>query len=153
LKDAKQIVLDNYDVIRAEVLETFERLAHDSAQRLLATGIAVEPGFRERVTNGVLDALPSEDELRHKLQLRYQVGVILLGSEMLQEQRLALKERHRIERTRAVRDLEKREEEFAATAIQQQLWAETESTRLKLDAERKSANARKRLRSASGNLK
>jgi len=135
LKDAKQIVLDNYDVIRAEVLETFERLAHDSAQRLLATGIVVEPGFRERVTNGVLDALPSEDELRHKLQLRYQVGVILLGSEMLQEQRLALKERHRIERTTAKRDLEKREEEFAATAIQQQLWAETESARLNLDAE------------------
>jgi len=137
LNKAKQIVLDNYDGIRAEVLETFERLSQDSAQRLLATGIIVEPGFRERITNGILDALPSEDELRHKLQLRYQVGVILLGSEMLREQRLAIKERHRIARAEATRDLERREEEFAKAAIQQKLWTETESAHLKLDAERK----------------
>lgn len=136
LNEAKQIVLENYDDIRKEVLETFSRLADDSAQRLLATGIVVSSDFRERMTVGVLDALPSEEELRHKLSLRYQVGVILLGSEMLHEQRLALKERHQIERTEAKRNLTRAREQAAVASVQQQLWVEAESARLKLNAER-----------------
>lgn len=136
LNEARQTVLDNYDVIRSEVLETFTNLAADSAQRLLATGIVVEGDFGERLTNGVLDALPTEQELRHKLSLRYQVGVILLGSEMLREQRYALEERHRIERAEAKRDLARSEERTAAGIVQQQLWAEQESARIRLVAER-----------------
>jgi hypothetical protein len=136
LNEAKRAALDNYDRIRAEVLETFSALAEDSAQRLLATGTVVESGFRERVINGVLDALPREEELRDKLTLRYQVGVILLGSEMLREQRRAVVERHRIERAEAIRERERGEERAAATVVQQQLWVEQESARLRLVAER-----------------
>ncbi|HEX8069312.1 MAG TPA: hypothetical protein VF546_05140 [Pyrinomonadaceae bacterium] len=136
LNEAKRTALDNYDAIRAEVLETFTALAEDSAQRLLATGTVVDGGFRERIINGVLDALPGEEELRDKLSLRYQVGVILLGSEMLREQRLALAERHRIERAEAIREQERSEERAAAAVVQQQLWAEQESARLRLVAQR-----------------
>lgn len=136
LNEAKKAALDNYESIRAEVLETFTALADDSAQRLLATGTAVDGGFRERIINGVLDALPGEEELRDKLSLRYQVGVILLGSEMLREQRRAVVERHRIERTEAKREQERGEERAAAAVVQQQLWVEQESARLRLVAER-----------------
>lgn len=150
LNKARQTVLDNYDVIRGEVLETFTNLAADSAQRLLATGIVVERDFTERLTNGVLDALPTEQELRHKLSLRYQVGVILLGSEMLREQRQALEERHRIERVEAERELASSEERTAAGIVQQRLWAEQESARLRLVAEKdeleREASVKERIR-------
>jgi len=136
LNEAKRAALDNYDAIRAEVLATFTALADDSARRLLATGTVVEGDFRERIINGVLDALPGEEELRDKLSLRYQVGVILLGSEMLREQRIAIAERHRIERAEAIRERERGEEQAAAAVVQQQLWAEQESARLRLVAER-----------------
>src|SRR5919202_1123753 len=136
LNEAKKAALDNYESIRAEVLETFTALADDSAQRLLATGTVVDGSFRERIINGVFYALPGEEELRDKLSLRYQVGVILLGSEMLREQRRALAERHRIERAEAIRERERGEERAAAAVVQQQFWAEAESGRLRLVAER-----------------
>ena len=135
LKAAKREVLKDYDTIREEVRETFAHLADDSAQRLLATGIAVAPDFRERIEANVLDALPSENELRDSLSLRFQVGVILLGSEMLREQRRAAQERHRIEREEAERDLARTQERVAADTLQQQLWAERERVRLSLAAE------------------
>ena len=140
LDKARQAALDNYDEIRNEVLETFTHLANDSAQRLLATGVVVAPDFRERIKTGVLDALPSEDELRNKLQLRYQVGVILLGSEMLREQRLALEERHRIEQVEAERNLARTRERAVEVSLQQELWAEAESRRLRLVAEKEEIN-------------
>ena len=136
LNKAKQAVLENYDSIRGEVLETFTKLAQDSAQRLLATGVVVNSDFRERIRIGVLDALPTEEEIRDGLTLRYQVGVILLGSEMLREQRLALEERHRIKEVEAHRALAEREERAAAAIVQHRLWGEQESVRLRLVAEK-----------------
>lgn len=135
LDAAKREVLDHYDDIRQEVLDTFTRLASDSAQRLLATGTAVAPDFRERVTTSVLDALPGEQELRDKLTLRFQVGVILLGSEMLREQRRALEERHQLERIQAENRLAHTQERAAEEIVQQQLWAERERARLDLAAQ------------------
>lgn len=135
LEAAKQEVLKDYDVIRQEVRDTFKHLADDSAQRLLATGIVVAPDFRERIETNVLDALPSEDELRDNLSLRFQVGVILLGSEMLREQRRSARERSLIEREQATRGLAEVEERAAAERVQQQLWAERERVRLSLAAE------------------
>jgi hypothetical protein len=136
LDEARQAVLADYDKIREEVLDTFTRLATDSAQRLLATGVAVPPDFRDRVTTSVLDALPGEHDLRERLTLRYQVGVILLGSEMLREQRLALEERQRIERAEAERSLTQREAEVRERVVQQGLWTARESSRQRLAAER-----------------
>jgi hypothetical protein len=150
LETARQQALDAYDTIRAEVLETFTQLAADSYQRLLATGIAPPVGFRERIRDGVLDALPSEDELRHKLRLRYQVGVILLGSEMLREQRAALVEKQRLAQAQAETALAEQHSRVAAAAVQQQLWTEQESTRLRLAAEaeehRREAEVKEHLR-------
>ncbi len=135
LNVAKQAVLKDYDSIRNEVLETFTKLADESKQRLLATGIVVEGGFCERVITGVLDALPGEEELRNKLTLRYQVGVIMLGSEMLREQRLAIEERHTIEQAETEHELIKSEARNHEAIIQHRLWSERESSRLRLVAE------------------
>lgn len=135
LNSAKQSVLNDYDSIRSEVLETFTKLADESAKRLLATGIVVESGFSEKVINSVLDALPSEEELQNKLTLRYQVGVILLGSEMLREQRLAIEECHRIEQAQTEHALVQSEAQNQEAIIQQRLWSERESSRLRLVAE------------------
>ena len=150
LDEAKRAVLADYDKIREEVLDTFTRLATDSAQRLLATGVAVPSDFRERVTTSVLDALPSEHDLRERLILRYQVGVILLGSEMLREQRLALEERQRIETAEAERSLARREEQVRAEIVQQDLWTARESAKARLVAEReelaREAEVKERLR-------
>lgn len=101
LDAARRNVLDDYEEICLEVLVTFRRVATDSQQRLTATGAVVPEDFIERVVRNVLSAFPTRDELRDKLRLRSQVGVILLGSEMLREQRLAAEERQRMEQVEA----------------------------------------------------
>lgn len=150
LEAAKREVLNDYDAIRQEVLDTFAALGCDSANRLLATGIVVPADFHERIEAGVLDALPSENELREGLSLRFQVGVILLGSEMLREQRKVARERKVLEREQAARDLQAAQERVAADALQQQLWAERERVRLSLAAEaderRREAETKERIR-------
>ena len=150
LETARQQALDAYDTIRAEVLETFTRLSDDSYQRLLATGLVPPAGFRERIKTGVLDALPSEDELRHKLRLRYQVGVILLGSEMLREQRAALVEKQRLAQAQAETAVARQQIRVVEAAVQQQLWVEQESGRQRLEAEaaeqQREAEVKERLR-------
>ncbi len=150
LEAAKQEVLKDYDAIRHEVRDTFAHLADDSAQRLLATGIVVAADFRERIETGVLDALPSENELRDGLSLRFQVGVILLGSEMLREQRRTLRERTLIERECAAGQLAEVQERAATDHVQQQLWAARERVRLSLAAEaeekKREAETKERIR-------
>ena len=150
LEAAKREVLNDYDVIRQEVLDTFAALGKDSANRLLATGIVVPAEFHERIEAGVFDALPAEEELRDGLTLRFQVGVILLGSEMLREQRRAARERHLLESEQAERELASIEERAAVDAAQQGLWAERERVRLSLAAEaedrRREAETKERIR-------
>jgi hypothetical protein len=150
LDEAKAKVLADYEAIRQEVLATFTRLGHDSAQRLLATGLVVAPDFQERLARGVLDALPGEEELGGKLRLRYQVGVILLGSEMLQEQRRAAQERQRLEQVETLRHREQEARRAEQAVVQQRLWGEQESVRLRLVAERteleREAEVKERLR-------
>jgi hypothetical protein len=106
LNKAKQTVLDAYDEIRDEVVVAFNQVAADSARRLAATKATVPVDFEDRLIDSVLNAFPTRDELRNKLTLRFQVGVILLGSEMLREQRLAAEEKRRIEQAEADRRIE-----------------------------------------------
>jgi len=150
LEAAKREVLDNYNGIRGEVLETFAALGKDSANRLLATGIVVPADFHSRIETGVLDALPSENEIREGLTLRFQVGVILLGSEMLREQRRAMRERKQLEREQSSRDLQIAQDRTAADKLQQQLWAERERVRMSVAAEaeewRREAETKERIR-------
>ena len=150
LNEARQKVLDQYDQIREEVLATFKQVAADSAQRLEATGAVVPEDFQGRVINSVLSAFPTEDELRGKLTLRFQVGVILLGSEMLREQRLAAEERRRVEHVESERRVEWLRANATEQAIQRQTWAEQESLRLRLSAEedehKREAEVKERIR-------
>jgi len=135
LEDAKAAVLDRYDAVQADVVETFLCLAEDSARRLEATGQPVPEGFREAVVRGVLDAMPSRENLREKLILRYRVGVVLLGSEMIAEQRSASEERHRLEEAEAALRLERERQTAQKRVIQQEFWAEEERIRRRLQAE------------------
>src|SRR5262245_8788527 len=106
LNRAKQTVLDAYDEIRDEVVAAFGQVAADSARRLTATNATVPADFEDRLIDWTLNAFPTRDELQNKLTLRFQVGVILLGSEMLREQRVATEERRRIEQAEADRRIE-----------------------------------------------
>jgi hypothetical protein len=150
LNKARQKVLDHYDEIRDEVVVTFRQVASDSAQRLEATGAIVPADFEDRIVRSVLDAFPSEEELRRKLTLRFQVGVILLGSEMLREQRLAAEERRRLELIESERMIERLRTTAAEKSVQQQMWAEQESLRLKLESEeadrKREADVKERIR-------
>jgi len=135
MNEARRKVLDQYDEIRQEVIATFRQVTADSAQRLEATGAIVPEDFENRVINSVLNAFPTEEELRSKLTLRFQVGVILLGSEMLREQRQAAEERRRIEHVESERRIEQLRLNATERAIQQQMWTDQESARLRLAAE------------------
>ncbi|MBL8206010.1 MAG: hypothetical protein JNM09_17370 [Blastocatellia bacterium] len=147
---ARQNVLDDYEEICLEVLATFRRVAMDSEQRLVATGAVVPEDFVERVVRKVLSAFPTREELQRKLQLRYQVGVILLGSEMLREQRLAAEERRHLEQAEAETRTTRLHLRVVEQTAQQHIWAEQERTRLQLAAEaeerQREAEVKERLR-------
>src|SRR5215813_72035 len=150
LNEARRKVHDQYDEIREEVIATFRQVAADSAHRLEATGKIVPEDFENRVVKSVLDAFPTEEEIRSKLTLRFQVGVILLGSEMLREQRHAAEERRRIEQVESERRIEQLHLNATERAIQQQMWTDQESVRLRLAAEeedrRREAEVKERIR-------
>lgn len=150
LNEARRKVLDQYDDIRREVIVTLKQVAADSAQRLEATGAIVPEDFEGRVISSVLSAFPTEDELRQKLALRFQVGVILLGSEMLREQRLAAEERRRVEQVETERRVERLRVRAEENSIQQKMWTEQEGARLKLAAKeedhKREAEVKERIR-------
>jgi hypothetical protein len=150
LEEARAEVLERYDAVREEVLATIIRLAADSARRLAATGHAAPVGFEDAVVRGVLAAFPSEAVLREKLALEYRVGVVLLGSEMLAEQRRAREERRRLEEVEAAELLERRRWEARERVVQEELWAEEERLRKRREAEeeerRREAAVKDRLR-------
>ena len=132
LEAARTEVLVHFEEVRAEVVETFLRLANDSARRLEATGHLIPEGFEEAVVRGVLDAFPTPDDLRDRLQLRYRVGVLLLGSEMLSEQRRAREERRALEATEAALRLDRQQEIARQREVQIKLWATEQRVRRQL---------------------
>ena len=129
LRAALQTYESNYASIRETVLETFRQLAADSARRLEATDQAVPPDFEDAVVHEVLAVLPTPELLEHRLSLRYRVGVMHLGSEMLAEQHRAAAERRKLEELEAERQIA--HQQFAARkrATQESLWAEQERIR------------------------
>jgi hypothetical protein len=135
LEAAKAEVLEQYEAVREEVVETFLQLAADSARRLEATGHAIPEGFQEAVVRGVLGAMPVPEDIREKLVLHYRVGVILLGSEMVAEQRRASEERRRLEEEEGGLRLERRRQEAHLRLVQEELWAGEERVRRQLQAE------------------
>jgi len=143
-------IVSRYDAVREEVVQTFLQLAKDSARRFEATGRAVPEGFEDAVMQGVLAAIPTPEDLQAKLMLRYRVGVMLLGSEMLAEQRQAHEERQKIEEAEVTLRLERQRREAQERVAQRELWAEEERIRQQLRAEvderRREAEVKERLR-------
>jgi hypothetical protein len=140
----------DYDAIRETVLETFRQLAADSARRLEATGNPVMPDFEDAVVKEVMATLPSPKLLQARLSLRYRVGVMQLGSEMIGEQRKAAEERRQLESIEAERRLEEHRLHAQERIVQEGLWAEQERVRRQLAGEeserRQEAAVKERLR-------
>src|SRR5579859_2354094 len=150
LEMAKLEILEHYDAVRQEVIETFLRLATDSARRLEATDHAVPDTFMDALVQGVESAIPTPEDLRTKLSLRYRVGVMLLGSEMLAEQRKAREERHKLEDAEANERFARQHQQVQERILQKELWAEEERIRQRLrmeeDERRREAEVKERLR-------
>ena len=135
LEAAKADVLDHYDEACDEVVSAFLQLARDSARRLEATGQSIPAGFEDAVVHGVQRAIPGRDDLRQRLTLRYRVGAMLLGSEMLAEQRKATEERRRLQEVEGALRLERQQQEAQERLVQDGLWVEQQRLRQQLDAE------------------
>ena len=125
----------DYESIRATVLSTFRQLAADSARRLAATGQQVSSDFEDAVVREVLTSLPSPDLLSESLSLRYRVGVLQLGSEILAEQRQAAEERRRLETIESDRRISQQRQVAEQRLVQEELFAAQERIRLDLRAQ------------------
>ncbi len=125
----------DYVAIRATVLDTFSRLAADSARRLSATGQQVAADFEQAVVREVLASLPTPELLRERLSLRYRVGVLHLGSEILAEQRQAAEARRQLEAVDASRRLERQRELAQERLVQEELFAAQQRLRQQQQAE------------------
>jgi hypothetical protein len=150
LRAALDAYATDYDAIRATVLETFRQLAADSARRLEATGNPVPTDFEDAVVHEVLATLPSPTLLWERLSLRYRIGVMQLGSEMLAEQRKAAEERRQLEAIEAEQNLEQRRQQTKERIVQEELWVVQERHRRELHSEeeeqRREAAVKERLR-------
>lgn len=134
LRSALDLYDRDFNEIRGTVIATFRQLAADSARRLDATGQPVPPEFEDTVVEEVLEVLPTPELLSQKLVLRYRVGVMLLGSEMLAEQRRAAHERRELEAIESERRICERDAQAHERTIQERLWAEQERLRLERNA-------------------
>lgn len=151
LREAKRAALDDYDAIIRSVKETFTKLAEDSARRLESTtGIAVDPDFRPKIIEGALALVPSREDIEHKLTLRRRPGVMLLGSEMLAEQRAAAEERLRLETAQAETRVIQAEAQARIRRSQIELIAEEdrrrEQRRFEDEERRREAQVKERIR-------
>jgi hypothetical protein len=119
----------DYRTIRETVLDTFRELAADSIRRLTATGQPVPPEFEEIVVREVLATLPPPELLGERLSLRYRVGVLELGSELLAEQRRAAEQRSQLEAAQGERRLIQQRQAAAERLVQEDLWSAQERLR------------------------
>lgn len=150
LEADKAALLGGYDAVRAEMRGNFGRIARESRRRLLATDATIPTDFVEGVVERLLGALPTPDELRARLFVRFEVGVLFLGSEMVAEQGRAVAARaaHATAEERArVALLETRRRSHA---VQQGLWADEAIARGRVRAAeeeaRREAAVKERLR-------
>jgi hypothetical protein len=102
---------------------------------MAATGHYIPEGFQDVIVRGVLDTMPRVEDLRQKLQLRYRVGVVLLGSEMLAEQRKAREEHRKLEQAEASLRIERQRQETQSRIVQEEFWVEQERLRHRLQAD------------------
>jgi hypothetical protein len=140
----------DYRTIRETVLDTFRELAADSIRRLTATGQPVPPEFEEIVVREVLATLPPPELLGERLSLRYRVGVLELGSELLAEQRRAAEQRSQLEAAQGERRLIQQRQAAAERLVQEDLWSAQERLRQQqladADERRQEAVIKERLR-------
>ena len=153
LNVAREAVLADYPAVRQEVIDTFVSLDEDSVKRLEATGHDIPSGFREAVVHGISSIIPTPDALRDKLVLRYRVGVILLGSEMLAEQRRASEERRKLEEAEGQLRLERQRQQAGERLVQDELWVEQERVRQRLRADAEEQQREAAIKERLRNLK
>ena len=139
-----------YTTICETVVDTFRELARDSARRLAATRQPVPPEFEEIVVREVLANLPTPDLLSERLSLRYRVGVLELGSELLAEQQRAAEQRGRLETVQGERRVSQQRQAAAERLVQEDLWSAQERLRQQRladeDERRQEAAIKERLR-------
>lgn len=140
LEAAKEAVLADYEAVHAEVVSVLRRVAADSLRRLAATGQPLPADFDHALVAQIVAAIPAPEQIAERLVLRFRVGVVLLGSEMLAEQRHAREERGRLEAAESSLRLTQQRERAEQQRLQQALWADEERLRQQLaaDAEERS---------------
>ena len=94
---------------------------------------------------------PTPTDLRDRLQLRYRVGVLLLGSEMLSEQRRAREERRALAATEAAHRLDRQQEAAQEREIQIELGRRRNVSAANLPTKRMIAGASRRSKNGSVN--
>jgi hypothetical protein len=150
LREALNRYAADYLAIRATVLNTFRQLAADSAQRLAATGQQVSSEFEDAVVREVLASLPTPELLSDRLSLRYRVGILHLGSEILMEQRRTVEARRRLETIESDRRLAQQRHSAEQRLVQEELFSAQERLRQQQRAEeqerQREATIRERLR-------
>jgi hypothetical protein len=150
LREALRRYESDYEAIRTTVVSTFAQLAADSVRRLEATGQPVASDFEDVVVREVMAALPEPDLLWRSLSLRYRVGVLHLGSELLNEQRRSAQERQQIDALAAERRIGQQREFAEQRLVQEELFAAQERLRQQLRAEeqerQREAEIKERLR-------
>lgn len=130
LSRAKAEVLANYDEILITLRASFTKLAEDSANRLEATRDTPldRAEFIANVVAQAIGMIPTREMIRDGLVIRVKPKVLVLGSEMVAEQKLSSDlnlERERVEaETRAVRV-----ESDVRTQIERVKFADFESER------------------------
>ncbi|HEX5501358.1 MAG TPA: hypothetical protein VFW96_01970 [Thermomicrobiales bacterium] len=145
----KAALLARYDAVREEMRWNFAQIAQESRRRLLGTGSAVPDGFVDEVVASLLAAMPAPAAVE-RLAVTFEVGTLVLGSEMLAERRRAVEARAAlaaVERQATLAALEARRQEHA---VQQELWAAEEVARQKVEVAaeeaRREATIKERLR-------
>jgi hypothetical protein len=126
----------NYDSLREQVRSSFVRLGDVFAERLSrdhATGINK---FTSKVVEWGMAVMPTPDDLKTKLSISYEVGVFVLGSEMLKEKQNATRLRREIEAEEAKIWAEKEKRRLEVVDAQRELEIKERLRQIKLDAEK-----------------
>lgn len=97
LRVAVYEAIEHYDSILRDMEQRASQLALTSAERLAAGGVSMPATFRDDVIARVMARVPTPEQLL-AISVSYRAGALQLGSEMLEEQRLALEARQELQR-------------------------------------------------------
>src|SRR5207247_407050 len=88
----------------------------------------------DEVVGRLLAAMPTPETIGERFFVRFQIGVLFLGSEMIAEQRKAVEARTQLDVARAQARAAALEARRKVRAVQQELWADEEVARRRIAA-------------------